>query len=191
MEIRILQETEIVNAAGLSRYVFDVCLRNRMEFEQTIGFVENYLSAGNLTQMMQEEKLTMWGVFEGEQLVGTAGLQPDGMITMLYVLPQCSNRGYGSALLAKMREYAKNVHGLEQVIANATPAWTSSYFAKQGFAYDHRNLHVPFITMRAKSGSSSVYTKKHVPASVMIGAAVGCFVFATIACVAFLIWYTM
>ena len=191
MEIRILQEIEIPNAAGLSRYVFDTCLRKRMEFEQTIGFVEEYLLPEHLMEMAREEKLTLWGVFEGEQLVGVSGLQPDGMITMLYVLPQCANRGYGSALLGIMREYAKNTYGLQQVIANATPAWTSSYFAKQGFAYDHRNMHVPFITMRAQSGANPMFEKKHVPAKVMIGAAVGCLVFATIACVAYLIWYTM
>ena len=191
MEIRILQETEIPNASGLSRYVFDTCLRNRMEFEQTIGFVEDYLKAEHLLEMNREEKLTLWGVFEGEQLVGVSGLQPDGMITMLYVLPQCTNRGYGSGLLGAMREYAKNVYGLQMVITNATPAWTSSYFAKQGFAYDHHNMHVPFITMRARSGANAVFEKKHVPAKVMIGAAIGCFVLATVACIAYLIWYTM
>ena len=189
MEIRILMETEIPNAAGLSRYVFDTCLRNRMEFEQTIGFVEEYLNAEHLKQMFLEEKLTLWGVFEEGQMVGVSGLQPDGMITMLYVLPQYANRGYGRGLLAAMRDHAKNVLGLSQVIANATPAWTSSYFANQGFAYDHRNMHAPFITMRAKAGTSTVYEKKHVPAKVIVGAALGCLIFATVACIAFLIWY--
>lgn len=191
MEIRILQETEIPNAAGLSRYVFDTCLRNRMEFEQTIGFVEDYLSAGHLLQMTYEEKLTLWGVFEGGQLVGVSGLQSDGMITMLYVLPQCANRGYGSSLLGTMREYAKNIYGVQQVIANATPAWTSTYFAKNGFAYDHHNMHAPFITMRAQSGANPMFEKKHVSAKVMLGAALGCLIFATVACVAYLIWYAM
>ena len=54
MEIRILQEEELVNAAGLSRYVFDTCLRNRMEFTQTIPFVEIYISELNLREMYRE-----------------------------------------------------------------------------------------------------------------------------------------
>lgn len=187
----MLQEMEIANAAGLSRYVFDVCLRNRMEFEQTIGYVENYLTTDNLTQLQAEERLVLWGVFEGEQLVGVSGLQTDGMITMLYILPQHIKRGYGSGLLRVMREYAKNILGVPQVIVNATPAWTSGYFAKQGFAYDHHNMHVPFITMRATSGVNPMFEKKPVPAKVMVLAAVGCLTFATIACIAYIIYYTM
>ena len=190
MEIRVIQESDMPNVAGLSRYVFDTCLRNRMEFEQTIGFVEDYLQVEHLLEMIREERVVLWGAFEGEQLVGVSGLQSDGMITMLYVLPQYANRGYGSALLGVMREYAKDVYDLPQVVVNATPAWTSSYFAKQGFAYDHHNMHVPFITMRAKSGANPMFEKKHVPVKVMIGAAVGCLIFATVACIAYLIWYT-
>ena len=190
MEIRILQNEEIKIASGLSRYVFDACLRNRMEYPQTIAFVETYITEENLVKMCEERKLLLWGAFEGEQLVGVSGLQSDGMITMLYVLPQYANRGYGSALIGVMREYAKDVYDLPQVVVNATPAWTSSYFAKQGFAYDHHNMHVPFITMRAKSGANPMFEKKHVPVKVMIGAAVGCLIFATVACIAYLIWYT-
>ena len=72
MEIRILQEAELANAAGLSRYVFDVCLRNRMEFVQSISFVEDYLKAENLVALCSENKLTIWGVFEETQLVGVS-----------------------------------------------------------------------------------------------------------------------
>ena len=43
MEIRLLKEEELQNAAGLSRFVFDNCLRHRMEYPQTITFVEEYL----------------------------------------------------------------------------------------------------------------------------------------------------
>ena len=43
MEIRILQDEEIKVASGLSRYVFDNCLRYRMEYPQTISFVEDYI----------------------------------------------------------------------------------------------------------------------------------------------------
>ena len=44
MNIRILEEMELGQASGLSRYVFDTRLRNRMEFTQTIPFIENYIS---------------------------------------------------------------------------------------------------------------------------------------------------
>ena len=126
--IRIVQEEELKIASGLSRYVFDYCLRNRMEFPQTIDFVEQYIAEENLRKLCQEGKLIIWGVYEGEQLVAVSGLQSDGMITMLYVLPQCQNRGYGSKLLIVMREYAKDVLGFSKVSVNANPAWTSFFF---------------------------------------------------------------
>lgn len=193
MEIRILQEAELANAAGLSRYVFDVCLRNRMEFVQSISFVEDYLNAEHLITLYRENKLTVWGVYEETQLVGVSGLQSDGMVTMLYVLPQCSRRGYGSALLEAMRQYAKGMYGMQNIMVNATPAWTATYFVRHGFAYvcKQQNMHVPFVTMQSLPDEENIYKKKRVPAKVMVGAGIGCFLFATVICVAFLIFYIM
>lgn len=193
MEIRILQEAELANAAGLSRYVFDVCLRNRMEFVQSISFVEDYLKAENLVALCSENKLTIWGVFEETQLVGVSGLQSDGMVTMLYVLPQCTRRGYGGALLEAMRQYAKGVYGMSKIMVNATPAWTSTYFVRHGFAYvcKQQNMHVPFVTMQALPEEENIFKKKRVPVKVIVGAGIGCFLFATVICVAYLITYIM
>ena len=191
MNIRALQQMEIPNAAGLSRYVFDVCLRNRMQYEQTIAFVEEYLKPDNLLEKVQAGSLMLWGVFEGPQLVGVSGMQSDGLITMLYVLPQCMNRGYGGELLSVMRTYAKNVCGMQQVVINATPSWTSGFFAKKGFVYDSNDLHAPFIPMHISSGSNLTYEKKPVSWKVMLGAGIGLFVLATVVCVAYLFWYAM
>ena len=191
MDIRMLQEMEIPNAAGLSRYVFDVCLRNRMEYEQTIAFVEEYLQPERLLEKVQAGALRIWGVFEGPQLVGVSGMQSDGLITMLYVLPQCMNRGYGGELLNVMRAYAKNTCGMQQVNTNATPAWTSGFFAKKGFIYDSNDMHAPFMPMHISSGSHLTYEKKPLSWKVMLGAGIGLFILATIACIAFLFWYTM
>lgn len=191
MEIRILQETELANAAGLSRYVFDNCVKYRMEFPQTIEFVEDYLTADNLLKLYGEGKLVVWGVFVDEQLVGVSGMQSDGMITMLYVLPQCCGKGYGSSLLNTMRVYGKSVLGKEKIFVNATPAWASTYFVKQGFAFllKNQDMHVPFVTLYTDCTPIGVVQKKRVPASVMIGAGVGCFLLATIVCIAFVLWY--
>lgn len=191
MEIRILEETELGNAAGLSRYVFDNCLRNRMEFVQTIGFVEDYLKLENLANLCKEGKLTIWGVFEQGQIVGVSGLQSDGMITMLYVLPQCWRRGYGNGLLSAMRQYAKEKYGMEKVLVNATPAWTSTYFTRKGFAFvaAQQNMHVPFVTLCANSENMQTFQKKRVSGKVIAGAIIGCFLFATIVAFLFLFDY--
>ena len=135
MEIRVLREDELMHASGLSRYVFDTCLRNRMEFTQTIPFVENYISETNIKEMVLENKLVVWGAFEQQQLVGVSGLQTDGMITLLYVLPQYSRRRCGMRLLSVMKEYAYTVLHLNRIIVNATPAWTAMYFSNNFLAF--------------------------------------------------------
>ncbi len=191
MDVRILREEELAQAAGLSRYVFDVCLRNRMEFTQTIPFVENYITESNLKSMCQESKLIVWGAFEQEQLVGVAAMQTDGMITLLYVLPQYGNRNCGSMLLRTMREYAKNVLNLNRVTVNATPAWTSQYFLKRGFSMINKNsgMRVPFVPMQAFSDKIMFEKKERISIGTIVGAIIACVAFATIVGVAFMIWY--
>lgn len=191
MEIRILQEEELANASGLSRFVFDNCLRNRMGFAQTIHFVEEYIAEINLKKLYREETLIMWGAFEQEQLVGVAGLQSNGMITMLYVLPQFWGRRYGSKLLYTMREYVRDVLKLERVTVNATPAWSASYFASQGFFYMEKNpnMHSPFVSMFALSEKTSLYRKERITRKTIAFAILGCLGFATIAGSLFMISY--
>lgn len=190
-EIKLLQEEELKIAAGLSRYVFDYCLRNRMEFQQTVAFVEEYITEENLVKLYLENKLVLWGVFEENQMVAVAGLQSEGMITMLYVLPAYQNKGYGSHLLKTVREYAKHTLNLERVTLNATPAWTSAYFKKRGFSFfrSDRNLQVPFIPMYAMSNEIASYEKRRVPWQVVFFVVVGSLLIATTAGVLFMISY--
>ena len=191
MNIRIIEEMELVHASGLSRYVFDTCLRNRMEFTQTIPFVENYISEENLRAMCRENKLIIWGAFEQEQLVGVAGMQTDGMITLLYVLPQYGGRNCGMQLLTVMREYAQSVLQLNRVIVNATPAWTAIYFKKHGFSLinPNQNMHVPFVPMEAMSEKSGFQKKEKISGKTIVGAIFACVGFATIVSVGFMISY--
>ena len=191
MEIHVLQEEELKAAAGLSRYVFDHALRDRMEFVQTIAFVEEYLKEENLRRLYQESTLLVWGAFEENTLVGVAGLQSDGMITMLYVLPQFCNKGIGSRLLAEMRTYARDTYGMEKVLLNATPAWTAFYFVKQGFSYLNRGqqMRVPFVPMYALSQDSLIPLKRRIPKLYIAMAIGGCVFLATIATWLFMMWY--
>lgn len=191
MEIRVLREEELGHASGLSRYVFDTSLRNRMEFTQTIPFVENYISEMNLIEMYKENKLVVWGAFEQEQLVGVAGMQTDGMITLLYVLPQYTKRRCGMHLLTVMKEYAQMILQLDRVIVNATPAWTAIYFKKNGFTLMNpkQSMYVPFVPMEASTQKSEVYNKEKISAKTIVGAIFACLGFATIISTWFMISY--
>lgn len=193
MEIRELVEEELGNASGLSRYVFDSCLRNRMEFTQTIPFIENYISVTNLKEMHREGKLIVWGAFEQEQLVGAAGMQTDGLITLLYVLPQYTGRNCGIHLLTVMRDYAQNVLQLDRVIVNAAPAWTAMYFKNQGFVMVNRNqnMHVPFVTLEALSEKRMIQKKEKISGKLIAAGIFACVAFATIVSVWFMVSYLL
>ncbi|MBR4026155.1 MAG: GNAT family N-acetyltransferase [Lachnospiraceae bacterium] len=211
--IRILQEQELIHAAGLSRFVFDNCLRYRMEFPQTIPYVEDYLKESNLKYMCQEGKLTIWGVFERryekmgleeatvhtdregriyrEELLGVSAMQSDGMITMLYILPQYQSKRYATELMNTMKQYAKQVYGLERITVNANPAWTYMYFLKHGFSVigDINDMHRPFISMQAGTNDVFLYQKRNVSGKIIALAIVGSFLFATVAGGIFMIGY--
>lgn len=191
MEIRLLQDEEIGNAVWLSRLVFDNCLRNRMEFPQTITYVEKYLTENNLRSGKAEGVLLLWGAFEYGQLIGVGGMQNDGLITMLYVLPQNFGRGCGAKLLDQMRIYAKEVLRLAQVSVNANPAFTSYYFEKQGFKTltPRQGGPVPYVSMYATSDSLQVYQKKRIPGKVIAALVIGGILFATALGSGFMIWY--
>lgn len=191
MNIRILKESELIQAAGLSRYVFDTCLRNRMDFTQSIPYIEEYISGANMHKLCLENKLIVWGAFEGEQLVGVGGMQTDGMITMLYVLPQCTGRAYGTNLLQVMRGYAKDELNLSRTLVNATPAWTSVYFKKQGYLpiNNESTLVVPFVSMQAFSSSGVTQKKEKISAVTIVLAILVCIGFATIASILFMLSY--
>lgn len=191
MEIRILKEEELSQASGLARFVFDYVLRNRMEFTQTIPFVENYIAADNLQHMYEKGQLTLWGVFVEEQLAGVSGMQSDGMITLLYILPQYTGRKFGNKLLQTMREYAKEVLRLSKVTVNAAPAWTAAYFKKNGFRTVNKelNFQVPFVPMQAFSEEISLQKREKITFSTIAWAVVACIGFATIIGIWFMMTY--
>ena len=191
MEIRILRIEEMKNATGLSRYVFDTCLRNRMEYSQTIAFVEEYLTEENFTKLFLERKLILWGLFEGEQMVGVSGMQSDGLITVLYILPQCQNRGYGSEMLKVMQAYAKDICRFKKVTLNATPAWTSFFFGNKGFSNLNTNqdLKAPFVPMYIYLEGVGSYKKRKISKKWIVLAIFGSMLFATIVGSVFMIWY--
>lgn len=132
-EIRMLQIEEIPQAVELAQGVFGFDLRQTITDPQMIRFFEEYTAVENLTGMVSQQRLYMWGIFEAAQLCGMSAMQPEGHITMLYVYPYFRKKKYARQLLDMMRRFAKQSLGLERVTACALPAWTATYFIKNGF----------------------------------------------------------
>lgn len=175
-EIRMLQIEEIQQAVELAQGVFGFDLRQTITDPQMIRFFEAYTTVENLTGMVSQRRLYMWGIFEAAQLCGMSAMQPEGHITMLYVYPYFRKKKYARQLLDMMRRFAKQSLGLERVTACALPAWTADYFIKNGFwqmpvqqntataqTAATQNQTPGFVYVEAKTLNDVVYPVKKIP----------------------------
>lgn len=175
-EIRMLQIEEIPQAVELAQGVFGFDLRQTITDPQMIRFFEAYTTVENLTGMVSQRRLYMWGIFEAAQLCGMSAMQPEGHITMLYVYPYFRKKKYARQLLDMMRRFAKQSLGLERVTACALPAWTADYFIKNGFwqmpeqqntataqPAATQNQTPGFVYVEAKTLNDVVYPVKKIP----------------------------
>lgn len=146
-----------------------------MQFPQNIASFEQYANAENVRQLMEQGRLTLWGAFEMGHMVAMSGMQSEGHITMLYVLPVYQRHEYGKELLLAMRKYAKSRYDLPNVTVTAMPAWTAAYFRRQKFIDMNpvQDSMVPYVYLQAKSIQEISYEKKEIPAGAFIGTTVG------------------
>jgi GNAT superfamily N-acetyltransferase len=171
MEVRVLAENEIPQAAELAVWVYNYCLRQSV-FPQGLNdtFLQ-YAEAGHLAQMVQDGKITLWGAWDGGQLRAMSAMQTEGHITMLYVHPAYQRSGFGKRLLLEMRKYAEEYGNLQTVTVNAMPAWTAEYFGRQGFV----RMPVPgygsngFVPMSVSSIKEVKYRKKPMNEKILAG----------------------
>ncbi len=182
MEIRILTIEEMPQALQIARGVFDYCLRKSVPYGDSVAAFETYVKEEPVRRRMEEGSLVLWGAFEQGYLVAMSGMQREGHITMLYVLPVYQRRGCGRELLLAMRKYAWSRYSLPAVTGAGVPAWTSSYFGRRKFtAMNPMQANgAPFVYMKAKSVREISYEKKPIPAGVFLATVLG----GTAACTA-------
>jgi GNAT superfamily N-acetyltransferase len=191
MEIRILQPEEYAEALQVAHGVFDYCLRQHISDPQLITGFRAYANEAAMRRMAEEDRLTLWGVFEQGRIVGMSAMQSEGHITMLYVYTAFQRRGYGTLLLDVMRRYANSAYGCRMVTLNALPAWTSNYFVKHGFSASPLTpgTQLPFVPMQAGQLSYETYEKKPIPNSWILGTSVAGLVICTLVAVCFAAMY--
>ena len=177
MDIRLLSEQELPFAVDLSRYTFEYCLqRSIMQQDLITGFYQ-YVSLENLYQLMQSRRICIWGAWLNGQLVGVSAMQAEGHITMLYIAPFFQRRGIGKALLKEMRKFAADVLSCQVVTINAMPAWTGSYFQRQGFSLiQMQPIGAPYVSLLAPVIKEVSYPIKPMKPGI-VAAVIGGFVF--------------
>lgn len=190
MEIKILTIEEMPQAVALANGVFHYCYGNQIKDQQTLDFFSSYVNQENIGQMMQQGRLVLWGGYEQDQLVAMSGMQREGHITMLYVLPLFQKREWGRELLLEMRSFALTELHLEQVSVNAMPAWTAGYFAKRKFtAVSLPNPMAAYVPMQAKTVKKISYEKKTVSTGWLLGTMIGTLVLSAVVAVGFILSY--
>ena len=163
MKAQILTEDQIPEALSIARGVFDYCLRARITDLEMIHIFLQYTENTNIRNMIAEGTLTMWGIFEQGHMIAMSGMQKEGHITMLYVLPVFQRRGCGRCLLEEMKAYAANQYQLQRVTLSAMPAWTADYFTKRRFHPMEVTQPCSFVPMQAKTVARAIYSIRRDP----------------------------
>jgi ribosomal protein S18 acetylase RimI-like enzyme len=190
MEIRQLQEYEIPAAAELVQGVFGFDLQRTIRDEKLIEGFYDYANEGSMTNRIRCGQLILWGAFEGPDLCGVSGMQPEGHITMLYVYPRFRRMGCGRELLQAMRAFAKNSLGLDRVTVSAMPAWTANYFTRNGFTVLASQANPEFVNLEAGAMKESVYPVKKIRGGTLAAVIVTTVVLILAVSIGFLCVYT-
>lgn len=171
MGVKCLTEMEIPEVVKVARGVFDYCLRSTIANEQSIRCFEDYVTEENLTRRLNDGSLFLWGIYEQGHLVAVSGMQSEGHITMLYVLPFLQRHGFGKELLHTMRVFAGTKLNLSWVTVNAMPEWTANYFRKHKFSVMLSNAQAPgqYTALMAKTLNEVSYEPKELHQGWVIG----------------------
>lgn len=179
MEVRILMEGEIAQAVNLAKMVYDVSVRNFLTNKMWAKYFDDYMVGDNILRQVKQGELTMWGAIHQGEILAVSAMTKSGHITMLYVHPGISRRGYGTVLVKTMKKYAAEICELKSVTINVMPAWISTYFSKRGFiaVQPNQNINSPYITMQSKIKSEVRYKTKKIPTKLVLGMTIGCLLF--------------
>lgn len=174
MEIRNLTEREIPFASELAKVVYRSSVEPYFTDQQMRQVFYGYVDKDALHARWQEHQLMLWGAFENNNLCAVGAMQPEGHITMLYVLPQFQRRGIGRKLLAAMQKYAFSTYKLARITVNATPAWTANYFEKLGFRMMRQQPgNGAFASLEKKNSGVMEYETRPVSLKALLGISIG------------------
>lgn len=126
MQVRELSRQEILPALHLIWEVFikDVApsytSEGIEEFRKTIKY-ETILS------MYMNREITMFGAFEGTELIGTISVKNIGHIFLFYVKSACQGKGAGRQLFQAVYRHCRHRLGVGRITVNAAPGAVPKY----------------------------------------------------------------
>lgn len=168
IDIRPLKTENLSQALELARVTYHACLENAVWDEQNVRFFYEYAQDAAICEKVNRGDLYVWGAIHNATLLGMGAITNSGQITMLYVLPEYQKQGIGSELLKGMKSYGPTLY-LKRITVNASPAFTSIWFGRQGFTPIQKNppRNIPFLAMECKLSSIRKYPVRHIPGTVL------------------------
>ncbi len=191
MEVKLLTEQEISKAVYVARGVFDYQIRRNVMDESLTQAFDEYVNEEALRNLYLEGRLLLWGIYADGQLCAVSGMQKEGHITMLYVLPFYQRRKMGIALLKEMKHYAASKLELRRLTVNALPAWSAGFFQRGGFRQmDPRQGGMSrFVSLEAKISKEVEYPVKPISEKALVGLVSGFLVLVFLSVVLFFLIY--
>lgn len=126
MEIRELRRHEVLPALHLIWEVFikDVAPsympEGIEEFQKTIKYE-------TVLPMYMNKEITMFGAFEGAELIGTISVKNTGHIFMFFVKSACQGKGAGRLLFQAVRQHCVSKLLVSRITVNAAPDAVPKY----------------------------------------------------------------
>ena len=190
MEIKTLSPADARLAASLAQVVFRGSIEPNSPIPQMHAMFYEYADEDRIAQLVADGQLTVWGAFEEGYLCGMGAMQPEGHITMLYVLAQWTKRGIGTALLQTMQKCAFEERKLTRLTVNAYPIWTVGFFRK--FQFKNSKEQSPrgeFVSMAIDLKGIKVYRKRSFPATAMAVSAFVVLGVALLTAICYIVFY--
>lgn len=126
MEFRILNSSEILEALHLVWNVFVQDVAQDFTPEGLAEFRE-FIKYDNITAMVSDGELILFGAVEDGHPVGVLAIQNDGFIRLFYVAKDRQGQGIGGKLFQSVYNYCAQVLKVEKITVHAAPGAVEKY----------------------------------------------------------------
>lgn len=121
MLVRMVQPQEVLSALHLVWEVYASDVAPLQNPEAVAGF-QNFIKYDNIFPRIQSGEITLFGVWEENELCGVSGIDRRGNILLLYVAKRWQRRGAGHQLMQAMYQFCAQTLVITRVMIRAFPS---------------------------------------------------------------------
>ena len=136
-QVRMLNRNEWATAINLAWRIF-LQFEAPEYSEKGIRSFRDFIEDPRLKRMFIKGQYLAFGAFDGDKLVGMAGVRNESHISLLFVDEKYHKKGIGNALLQYVFEYV-GAFGINRFTVNAAP-YATGFYHKVGFLDDDKEV---------------------------------------------------